>query len=212
MGVVADEKGSGLESPTDVGAYASFAQNPVVGLGLVAKGAGESGALIKSVQQAVWKVNKDQVLDRPQTVEQLRTDSMMSRRLTTSLLGGFALLAMFLACAGIYGVLSFVTARRTQEMGIRAAMGASRGDLIRLVIGGGSIPVLAGIVVGLGGAIGLSRFIQSMLFATQTDRRADPGGRQRAVPGGRAGRMSGACMACGERRPHVGAAAGVIQP
>ena len=73
--------------------------------------------MIKSVQQAVWKVNKDQVLDRPQTVEQLRTDSMMGRRLTTSLLGGFALLAMFLACAGIYGVLSFVIARRTQEMG-----------------------------------------------------------------------------------------------
>lgn len=166
VGIVADEKGSGLESPNDVGSYASFAQNPVVGLGLVAKGAGEGGALIKSVQQAVWKVNKDQVLDRAQTVEQLKTDSMMSRRMTTSLLGGFALLAMFLACAGIYGVLSVVTARRTQEMGIRAAMGASRGDLIRLVLGGGSIPVLAGIVVGLGGAIGLARFIQSMLFAT----------------------------------------------
>jgi ABC-type antimicrobial peptide transport system permease subunit len=143
------------------------AQNPVVRLGLVAKGAGEGGALIKSVQQAVWKVNKDQVLERPQTVEQLRTDSMMSRRLTTSLLGGFALLAMFLACAGIYGVLSFVTARRTQEMGIRAAMGASRGDLIRMVIGGGSTPVLTGIVVGLAGAVGLSRFIESMLFATR---------------------------------------------
>jgi len=91
---------------------------------------------------------------------------MMSRRLITSLLAGFAVLAMLLACAGIYGVLSFVTARRTQEMGIRAAMGATRADLIRLVIGGGSIPVLVGIVVGLGGAIGLARFIHSLLFAT----------------------------------------------
>jgi putative ABC transport system permease protein len=167
VGIVADEKGRGLESPTDIGCYASFAQSPVVGLGLVAKGAGEGGALIKSVQQAVWKVNKDQVLDRPQTVEQLKTDSMMGRRLTTSLLGGFALLAMFLACAGIYGVLSFVTARRTQEMGIRAAMGASRADLLRLVIGGGSIPVLVGIAVGLAGAVWLSRFIGSLLFATE---------------------------------------------
>jgi ABC-type antimicrobial peptide transport system permease subunit len=91
----------------------------------------------------------------------------MGRRLTTWLLLGFALLAMFLSCAGIYGVLSFVTARRTQEMGIRAAMGASRGDLIRLVIGGASIPVVAGIVIGLAGAIGLSRFIESLLFATR---------------------------------------------
>jgi putative ABC transport system permease protein len=166
VGVAADEKGSGLENPSDVGAYASFAQNPVVGLGLVVRGAGEGGALIKSVQQAVWKVNKDQVLDRAQTVEEMKFASMMSRRLTTSLLGGFALLAMFLACAGIYGVLSFVTAGRTQEMGIRAAMGASRADLIRLVIGGGLIPVLFGIAAGLGGAMGLARFIQSMLFAT----------------------------------------------
>jgi putative ABC transport system permease protein len=166
VGVVADEKGNGLENPVDIGAYASFAQNPVVGLGLVARGGGDGGALIKSLRQAVSKVNKDQVLDRAQTVEQMKTESMMSRRLTTSLLGGFALMALFLACAGIYGVLSFVTANRTQEMGIRAAMGATRGDLIRLVIGGGSIPVLAGLVIGLAGALALARFIQSMLFAT----------------------------------------------
>jgi len=166
VGVVADEKGRGLESPEDIGAYVSFAQNPVVGLGLVAKGSGDAGALIRPMQQAVWRVNKNQVLDRPQTVEQVKSDSMMSRRLITSLLAGFAVLAMLLACAGIYGVLSFVTARRTQEMGIRAAMGATRADLIRLVIGGGSIPVLVGIVVGLGGAIGLARFIHSLLFAT----------------------------------------------
>ena len=72
VGVVADEKGRGLESPTDVGAYASFAQSPVVGLGLVARGAGDAGALIKSIQRAVWRVNKDQVLDRPMTVAQLK--------------------------------------------------------------------------------------------------------------------------------------------
>jgi putative ABC transport system permease protein len=165
VGVVADEKGNGLESPTDVGTYASFAQNPVVGLGLVVKGSGDDGALIKSVQRALWKVNKDQVLDRPQAVEQTKAETTMSRRLTTSLLSGFALLALLLACGGIYGVLSFVTAGRTQEMGVRAAMGASRGDLIRMVIASGSTPVLAGIAIGLGGAIGLARFIESMLFA-----------------------------------------------
>ena len=164
VGIAADEKGNGVESPTDVGTYASFLQNPVVGLGIVARGAGEGGAVIKAMQQAIWSVNKDQVLDRPQTVERLKSESLISRRMVASLLGGFAVLALFLACAGIYGVLSFVTARRTQEMGIRAAMGASRADLIRLVIGSGSIPVLIGIVVGLGGAIALSRFIESMLF------------------------------------------------
>jgi putative ABC transport system permease protein len=164
VGVVADEKGRGLEEPNDIGAYAAFAQNPVVGLGLVARGAGDTGALIKSIQHAVMRVNKTQVLDRPTTVAQLKADSLVGRRMPTMLLGGFALLAMLLACAGIYGVLSFVTANRTQELGIRAALGASRADLVRLVLGGGATPVVAGLVVGLAGAIWLARFIQSMLF------------------------------------------------
>jgi len=166
VGVVADEKGRGLEVTSDIGAYASFAQSPVVGLGLVARGGGDSGALIKSIQAAVWRVNKDQVLDRPATVTQLKTELMVGRRLPMMLLGGFAVLAMLLACAGIYGVLSFVTAMRTQEIGIRAALGASRVDLLRLVIGNGAAPVIAGIVLGLAGAMALARFLQSMLFQT----------------------------------------------
>jgi putative ABC transport system permease protein len=166
VGVVVDEKGRGLESLTDVGAYASFAQNPVVGLGIVARGGGAGGALIPLVAQAVTRVDKTQVLDRARTVEEMRSESMMSRRLTTSLLGGLSLLAVFLACAGIYGVLSFVTARRRHEVGIRVALGATRFAIIRLVVGGGAFPVFIGILVGLGGAIGLARFIQSMLFAT----------------------------------------------
>ena len=166
VGVVADEKGRGLETPDDIGAYAAFAQSPVVGLGLVARGNGDSGLLIKSIQRAVQRVNKTQVLDRPTTVVQLKAESMIGRRMPTMLLGGFALLAMLLACAGIYGVLSFVTANRTQELGIRAALGASRWDIVRMVLGSGTAPVIAGLLVGLGGAIGLTRFIQSMLFQT----------------------------------------------
>ncbi len=166
VGVVVDEKGSGLDNPNDTGAYASFIQNPVVGLGLVARGIGDSGTLIKTVQQALFRVNKMQLLDRPMTVEQIKNNAMMSRKLPMMLLGGFALLALLLACAGIYGVLSFVTARRSQEFGIRAALGASRGDIIRLVVAGGAIPVVLGIVAGLAGATVLARFIQSMLYQT----------------------------------------------
>jgi predicted permease len=166
VGVVMDEKGRGLESANDIGAYASFEQNPVVGLGIVAKGAGDGGALIQSVARAVTKVDKTQVLERARTVEEMKVEGLMGRRLTTSLLGGLSLLALMLACAGIYGVLSFVTARRRHEMGIRTALGASRGAVIRLVVGGGAYPVLLGIAVGLGGAIGLTRYIRAMLFAT----------------------------------------------
>lgn len=166
VGVVADEKGTGLENPTDVGAYAAFAQNPVVGLGLVAKGAGDPAILMRSVRQAVWRVNKDQVLDRLSTVEEFKAESLVGRRMSTMLLSGFSVMAMLLACAGIYGVLSFVTARRTQELGIRAALGATRRDLLTLVVGGGAIPVGIGIVAGAGGAAALSRYVQSLLFQT----------------------------------------------
>jgi putative ABC transport system permease protein len=166
VGVVVDEKGRGLENLTDVGTYASFAQNPVVGLGIVARGSGSGGALIQSVARAVTRVDKTQVLDHPRTVDEIKSESLMSRRLTTSLLGGLSLLALLLACAGIYGVLSYVTAQRRQEMGIRVALGATRFAIIRLVVAGGTFPLFIGILVGLLGALVLARFIQSMLFAT----------------------------------------------
>lgn len=167
VGVVADEKGRGLENAEDVGAYASFAQNPVVSLGLVARGSGDGAALIKSVQSAVWRVNRHQALDRPMTVDEIKAQSLMGRRLPTMLLAGFGVLAMLLACAGVYGVLSFVTARRTQELGIRAALGASRTSLMRMVIGSGTTPVLIGIAIGLAGAMALARFIEALLFDTK---------------------------------------------
>jgi len=135
-------------------------------LGIAARGNGAGGALIQSVARAVTRVDKTQVLDHARTVEEIKSESLMSRRLTTSLLGGLSLLALLLACAGIYGVLSYVTAQRRQEMGIRVALGATRFAIIRLVVGGGASPLFIGILVGLGGAIGLARFIQSMLFAT----------------------------------------------
>jgi putative ABC transport system permease protein len=164
VGVVPDEKGRGLESPDDVGAYAAFAQEPVVGLGLVVRGSGNPASLVRSIEQALGRVDPVLVLDRPRTVEALRDDAVVSRRVTTWLLGAFAVLALLLACAGIYGVLSFVTAQRTHELGIRAALGASRGALVWMVLVGGALPVLGGLLVGLGGAVAASRWIESLLF------------------------------------------------
>ena len=204
-----DEKASGLENPTDVGAYASFAQNPVVGLGLVARGSGDPAMLIKSIQGAVQRVNKYQVLDRPMTVTRLKADSTIGRRLPTYLLAGFALLAMLLACAGIYGVLSFVTAKRTQELGIRAALGASQWDLVRMVIRGGTLPVIAGIVLGLGGAMWLSRFMQAMLFQVSPIDAPSLAAVARALPHRRAGGVLRARLARIAHRSDDGAQAGV---
>jgi putative ABC transport system permease protein len=166
VGVVADEKVNGLDS-TSAGVYVSYAQSPIVGISLLAKGIGEPGALAKSIQQAIWRVNKNQALPDVRTLDQIKSESVGPTRLRTLLLAVFAGVALALAAVGVYGVLSYVTAQRTQELGVRAALGASAGDLVRLVIRGGVWPVVAGLALGVGGAFAVTRWLQGLLFETR---------------------------------------------
>jgi predicted permease len=165
VGVVADEKVSGLDN-TSAGVYVSYAQSPIVGIALLAKGVGEPSRLIGSIQRAIWQLNRNQALPDARTLTQIKSESLGGTRLRTLLLGVFAGLALLLAAVGVYGVLAYVTAQRTQEMGVRAALGASSWDLVRLVVGGGSIPVGLGLAIGLGGAFALTRLVQTLLFET----------------------------------------------
>jgi putative ABC transport system permease protein len=165
VGVVADEKVNGLDS-TSAGVYVSYAQSPIVGISLLAKGAGEPGRLIAQIQRALWQIDKNQALPDARTLTQIKSESLGGTRLRTLLLGVFAGLALLLAAIGVYGVLAYITAQRTQEMGVRAALGASSWDLVRLVVGGGSLPVGLGLAIGLGGAFGLTRLVQTLLFET----------------------------------------------
>ena len=162
---MADEKVNGLDS-TSAGVYVSYAQSPIVGISLLAKGIGEPGALAKSIQQAIWRVDKNQALPDVRTLEQIKSESVGPTRLRTLLLAVFAGVALALAAVGVYGVLSYVTAQRTQELGVRAALGASAWDLIRLVVVGGAWPVVAGLALGVGGAFAVTRSLQGLLFET----------------------------------------------
>jgi ABC-type antimicrobial peptide transport system permease subunit len=92
--------------------------------------------------------------------------TLSAPRFTGMLLGVFAALALALSAIGIYGVLSYVTAQRTQELGVRAALGASKADLVKLVVRGGAVPVAAGLALGGYGALALTRFLQTLLFET----------------------------------------------
>ena len=166
VGVVKDEKLNGLDDNSSPGIYISYRQSPGPGLGLLVRGAGDPAPLVKSIEQAVWQVNKEQAITEVKTLEQIKAQSVAPNRLRTILLAIFAGLAMLLSAVGIYGVISYSTAQRTHELGIRAALGARAIDLLKLVISHAMLLSIAGLILGFLGSLALTRLLASLLFNT----------------------------------------------
>lgn len=131
---------------------------------LVVRARGDAAALIPAVRRAVWSVDKDQPIVRVGTMDDLLAASAAERRFALILFEAFALTALLLAAAGIYGVLSGSVAERTREIGIRSALGASRESILALVVRQGMMLTGIGGVIGLAGAVAASHAIAAMLF------------------------------------------------
>jgi putative ABC transport system permease protein len=163
-GEVDNVKAFGLEQPELPTLYRPLAQHPWPLLAFTIRTAGDPTALLKSAEQAVWDVDKDQPVLRVIPMNALAAQSVALRRVSTLLLAGFAMLALVLAAVGIYGVMAYSVARRTHEIGTRMALGAQPGDVLRLVLGQGARLAILGVSIGVIAALVLTRFMASILF------------------------------------------------
>ena len=173
VGVVGDVKQMSLMPSDSDAVYITASQWRFAdgAMSLVLRTDGEVTALASAVRQAVWSVDKDQPVVRVATMDDLLAASAAERRFALIVFETFALAALVLAAAGIYGVLSGSVAERTREIGLRSALGASRGSILALVIRQGMMLTGLGVAIGLAGAAAASRAIAAMLFGVA---RLDP--------------------------------------
>jgi putative ABC transport system permease protein len=144
--------------------YLPLRQAVQPGMVLGVRTRGEPLAALGAVRAAVWSVDADLPLARVSTMEQNIERSTGPRRFSMLLLGGFAILALVLASIGLYGVMSYSVTQRTQEIGVRIAVGARAREVQVLVLGQGMRLTLVGVAIGLAGGVGVTRFMRSMLF------------------------------------------------
>jgi putative ABC transport system permease protein len=131
---------------------------------LVIRTTADPAKLVPLVRDEIHAVDPEQPVSNIRTMNEVLGEETLQRRLGARLLGAFALLAVMLACLGIYGVLSYFVVQHTSEIGVRVALGAHSRDILRLVLGRSAVLVGAGLVLGLLGAFALSRVIRGLLF------------------------------------------------
>jgi putative ABC transport system permease protein len=164
VGVAGDVHYAGLNGSGVSTIYTPFAQTPFLWNYLMIRTNGLPETLTQNVRQAVSSVDTTLEAADFRTMDQLISQSVAQPKFYTILFGSFAFLALALATVGIYGVMAYAVAQRTHEIGVRVALGASRGDVLRMVIKQGMILALAGVALGLMAAFGLTRLMSNLLF------------------------------------------------
>jgi putative ABC transport system permease protein len=170
VGVVRDVKSAGLQAETEPTYYVPSTQTPLGDMLLLVRTTTEPTSIVPALRQAVWTIDPNQPISDVNTMEQIVSDSIAKPRLNMTLMVLFGVLALVLAAVGIYGLLSYTVTQRTQEMGIRMALGAQVSDVLGLVLKQGMVLAIVGQAIGLAGAFALTRLIRGLLFGvTPTD-------------------------------------------
>lgn len=164
VGVVGDVKQEGLRRPMPPQVYEAFAQKPSPVFRVVVRGAREPMDLVESVRREVFAIDRYQPLSDVRAMVDVVASTVVRDRLSAWLLGLFAVIALVLAALGIYGVIAYSVTQRTQEIGVRLALGAKRGRILQLILGRSVRLVLFGLAIGLMASLGLSRLLESLLY------------------------------------------------
>ncbi|HET6890398.1 MAG TPA: ABC transporter permease [Pyrinomonadaceae bacterium] len=170
VGVVGDTKPRELRSEPVAEMYMPYNQQPERGMSLMIRYQDGGTSVAAAVRNEVMALDKDQPVYSIRTLDSVLSESVAAPRFRTLVLAVFAGVALILASVGIYGVISYGVSQRTQEIGIRMALGARTPDVLKLVVKGGIMLVLIGVAIGLAGAFALTRLLTTLLFAvTPTD-------------------------------------------
>jgi ABC-type antimicrobial peptide transport system permease subunit len=165
VGVVKDVHYGGIRQPDRAGSmYVPSWSNGAEVRWLVARVAGDTGGVIVAIRRELREMDPNVPVLRTQMLEEYVNATLHRERLIAFLSAFFGILALGLASVGLYGVMAYAVTQRTREVGIRMALGARRGDVVRMVVAESLVPVLIGMAIGLAGAAALTRFIASMLY------------------------------------------------
>jgi putative ABC transport system permease protein len=167
VGIVSDVSQYALDQKSPMQIYLPHEQFPTSFNTIVVKTMDNPGQMTAAVRSAILSVDSEQAVFNVQTLQELQSNSILLRSFFMLLLITFASLALILAVVGIYGVMSYAVTQRTQEIGIRMALGARSGDVLKMVLRSGLVLTSIGVVIGLAGAFALTRLLAALLFGVQ---------------------------------------------
>jgi predicted permease len=164
VGVTGDVKAFGQDQLTHADIYRPFAQLPFPLIAFTLRTNTDPASMVKIAEEAMWSVDPNLPVLKANPMDSLASQTLAVRRASSALISSFAVLALVLACIGIYGVMTYAAAQRNREIGVRMALGARRGQVVRMMMGLGVRLTLLGVAIGLAGALALTRLMTSLLF------------------------------------------------
>jgi predicted permease len=164
VGVVADIRHDGVSTPPDPCLFMPNDQQPFPFTSLVVRTTGNPASLENAIREQIRAVDSDQGITKMELLQQMVSDSIARPRLEAVVLTAFGVIALGLACIGLYGLIAFSVAQRIREIGIRIALGASKAGIFRMILGDGFRLTVVGVSLGLAGVVSSTRFLRSLLF------------------------------------------------